>query len=284
MGACYTYLMLIIDAQVHLWAGAGSSPRHGSTPFRVTDALAGMDEAGVTAAVIHPPGWDPGSVDYAAAAVAAHPDRFATYATLALDHPDAPAHLTRLRTTPGVLGLRFLCLAPEERTWPTDGTMAWMFAMAEKFDLPVALCGPTLMPIVAAVAARHPDLRLVVDHFGLAGYAEDGGLVRHPDVLAWARYPNVAVKLTGAPDYATDRYPFPGMRAVVHAFYDAYGPARLFWGTDITRVDGHGGTRHKATWRECVTMFTEHMPFLSATDLELVMGRAHAEWHGWWPR
>jgi predicted TIM-barrel fold metal-dependent hydrolase len=276
--------MLIIDAQIHLWAGGGSSPRHGSAPFRVPDALAGMDEAGVTAAVIHPPDWDPASVRYAADAVATHPDRFATYATLALDRPDGAVELLRLRHTPGVLGLRFLCLAPEQRTWSTDGTMDWMFALAEEAGMPVALCGPTLMPVVADVAARHPDLKLIVDHFGLVAYGTDGGLVRHPDVLSWARFRNVGVKLTGAPDYATDRYPFPGMGEVVHALYDAYGPHRLFWGTDITRVNGHGGTRHKATWRECVTMFTEHLPWLSGADLELVMGRAYADWHHWWPR
>lgn len=276
--------MLIIDAQIHLWAGAGSSPRHGSTPFRMPDALAGMDEAGVTAAVLHPPGWDPDSRRYAADAVAGHPDRFAAYATLALDRPDGPDVLRRWHRTPGVVGLRFLCLAPEERSWPTDGTMDWMFALAEEVGMPVALCGPTLMPVVADVAARHSDLKLVVDHFGLIAYGDGGGLVQHPDVLAWARFPNVAVKLTGAPDYATDPYPFPGMRDVVHALYDAYGPHRLFWGSDITRVNGHGGTRHKATWLECVTMFTEHMPWLPATDLELIMGRAYADWHDRWPR
>jgi predicted TIM-barrel fold metal-dependent hydrolase len=275
--------MLVVDSQIHLWAGAGSSSRHGSTPFRMEDAIAGMDAAGVDAAVIHPPGWDPGAGDYAAAAIDAHPDRFAAYATLDLDAPDGPDQLRRRHRTPGVLGLRFLCLEPAQRTWPQDGTMDWMFALAEELGMPVTLCGPTLMPVVARVAERHPGLKLVVDHFGLVAYAGDGGLVQSPDVLGWARYANVAVKLTGAPDYATDRYPFPGMRDVVHALYDAYGPHRLFWGTDITRVNGHGGTRHKATWRECVTMFTEHMSWLPDAGLELIMGTAYCEWHRWMP-
>jgi len=147
--------------------------------------------------------------------------------------------------------------------------------------MPVALCGPTLMPVVPEIAERHPDLKLVVDHFGLIGYADDGGLTHHPDVLTWARYPNIAVRPAGAPDCATDRYPFPGMGDLVHAFHDAYGPHRLFWASDITRVNGHGGTRRRASWRECVTMFTEHMPWLSAADLELVVGNAYRAWHGW---
>jgi predicted TIM-barrel fold metal-dependent hydrolase len=283
MSATKEIVMLIVDSQIHLWAGPGSSPRHGSSPFTIADAITGMDEAGVDAAVVSPPGWDPQSTQYAANAIAAHPDRFAAYATVPLDEPDGPSRLHQWRNTPGVLGLRYLCLEPHQRSWPYEGAMDWMFALAEEVNMPVALCGPVLMPVVAQVAERYPALRLIVDHFGLINYAEDGGLIQSPDILTWARYPNVAVKLTGAPDYATDQYPFPGMRDVVHALYDAYGPGRLFWGTDITRVNGHGGTRYKATWRQCVTMFTEHMPWLSGADLELIMGSAYCDWHGWTP-
>lgn len=275
--------VVVIDAQIHLWAGAGSSARHGSSPFTAEEALRGMDEAGVDAAVIHPPGWDTDAVPYAEAIVDAHPERFARYATVDLTAPDGPEHLRRLHAAPGVNGLRFLCMSPEERSWPQDGTMDWMFALAEQVGMPVTLCGPVLMPIVARTAERYPDLKLVVDHFGLIGYASDGGLLQSPDVHAWARYPNVAVKLTGAPDYATDAYPFPAMLETVRALYDAYGPQRLFWGTDITRINGHGGTRHKATWRQCVTMFTEHLPWLPPHDLALILGEAYAAWHGWRP-
>jgi hypothetical protein len=52
-------IMFIVDSQIHLWAGPGSSTWHGSTPFLAEDALAGMDAAGVEAAVIHPQGGIP---------------------------------------------------------------------------------------------------------------------------------------------------------------------------------------------------------------------------------
>ena len=47
----------------------------------------------------------------------------------------------------------------------------------------------------------------------------------------------------------------------------------VFWGTDITRMP--------CTWRQCVTMFTEEMPWLSGRDQELVMGRAVCDFIGW---
>jgi hypothetical protein len=102
-------------------------------------------------------------------------------------------------------------------------------------------------------------------------------------VSQWSRFPSVAVKLTGAPDYATDSYPFPTMLGVTRALYEAYGPERLFWGTDITRVNGHGGTRHKATWSQCVAMYTEHASWLPTEDLASIMGTAYCRWHNWWP-
>jgi hypothetical protein len=35
------------------------------------------------------------------------------------------------------------------------------------------------------------------------------------------------------------------------------------------------------SWRQCVTLFTEELPWLSGNDLELVMGRAFCDWIGW---
>jgi hypothetical protein len=47
----------------------------------------------------------------------------------------------------------------------------------------------------------------------------------------------------------------------------------LFWGTDITKMP--------CSWRLCVTMFTEELPWLKGRDLELVMGEALGAWWGW---
>jgi hypothetical protein len=38
----------------------------------------------------------------------------------------------------------------------------------------------------------------------------------------------------------------------LHRCFDAFGPERMFWGTDITRMH--------CTWRQCVTLFTEELP------------------------
>ncbi len=35
------------------------------------------------------------------------------------------------------------------------------------------------------------------------------------------------------------------------------------------------------SYRQCVTLFTEELPWLKGRDLDLVMGRAVCEWIGW---
>jgi hypothetical protein len=55
--------------------------------------------------------------------------------------------------------------------------------------------------------------------------------------------------------------------------YDAFGPQRVFWGTDLTRLP--------CTYRQAVTMFTEDISWLTADDKEWIMGRGVCEWLGW---
>ena len=59
----------------------------------------------------------------------------------------------------------------------------------------------------------------------------------------------------------------------MHRVYDAFGPERLFWGTDVTRLP--------CTWRQAITMFTEELPWLSDADKDLIMGRALCTWINW---
>ena len=63
--------MKILDAQIHCWgSGLPSNKSHRQvTRFAPEEALAMMDDAGVSAAIINPPGWDPGSEEMATAAV-----------------------------------------------------------------------------------------------------------------------------------------------------------------------------------------------------------------------
>jgi len=270
--------MLIVDAQIHLWnAGNPTSPWHRQVPaYLKDDALKEMDAGGVDAAVLtpHTP-WDPNANELCIEAARQHPDKFVILGSFPLDKPESRGLVNSWKQRPGMLGLRFTFHEPAQRTWLTDGTVDWLWPAAERAGLPIALMAASFLPEVAEVAQRHPNLKLILDHLG-----RPRGTTPLPErwanlseVLALAKYPNVAMKATGAPSYSDQPYPFRDIHDNLHRLYDAFGPARWFWGTDITRMP--------CPWRQCVTLFTEELPWLRGRDLELVMGRAVCDWIGW---
>lgn len=269
--------MQIVDAQIHLWgSGLPSNQAHWQvTSFPTEEAVAMMDAAGVDAAILHPPGWDPGSDEMAAKAVADHPGRFAIMGALPLDDPASPARIATWRDQPGRLGLRYLFLDEGARRLE-DGSLDWLWAGAEAAGVPVAVLATGSLPRIAEIAARHPALRLTIDHLGGRGgntILKDHAAMAHmPDLLALAKHPNVAVKATGLPGYSAEPWPYPIMQDYLQQVFDAFGPERTFWGTDISKMP--------CTWTECISMVTD-LPWLSGRDLKLVMGQAVREWWAW---
>lgn len=75
------------------------------------------------------------------------------------------------------------------------------------------------------------------------------------------------------PCYSTDTYPYKSLYPYIRRAYDAFGPRRLFWGTDLSRSP--------ITYSQHVTMFTEEMPWLTSEDKQWIMGRGVCEWLGW---
>jgi predicted TIM-barrel fold metal-dependent hydrolase len=86
--------------------------------------------------------------------------------------------------------------------------------------------------------------------------------------IALAKYPNVSVKFSGAVGNSLEPYPFRDMTVNLQRLFDAYGPQRCHWGTDITN------SLAKASYRQRVTHVTEELSFLSESDKDWVMGRA----------
>ena len=271
--------MQIVDAQIHTWgSGLPSNASHIQvTHFTPEEAIARMDEGGIDAAVIHPPGWDPNSTEMALKAVQDYPSRFAIMGALPLDSADSRERIATWRHRKGMLGLRYGFLHDPAKQRLADGDYEWLFVEAEKAGVPIAALATDSLAVLGRVAERHPGLRLTIDHLGgrggLTTLKDHAAMTHIPELLALAKLPNVAVKATGAPGYSAEAYPYPTMQTYLHQIYDAFGPHRVFWGTDITKMP--------CSWRQCATMFTEELPWLKGRDLELVMGEALCAWWGW---
>ena len=271
--------MQIVDAQIHTWGvGLPSNMSHRQiTHYTPAEAIAEMDEGGIQAAVIHPPGWDPNSTQMAFDAVKAYPGRFAIMGSLPLEDPASRAKIATWRDQPGMLGLRYTFLHDPARQQLADGAFDWLFAEAEKAGVPIATLATDSLRYLGKMAERHPSLKLTIDHLGgrggLTTLKDDAAMTHIPELLKLAKLPNVAVKATGAPGYSSGAYPFASMHGYLKQIFDAFGPHRMFWGTDITKMP--------CPWRQCASMFTEELPWLNDADKKLIMGDAICAWWGW---
>lgn len=270
--------MLIVDTQVHVWKNrpAGSRPGHHSQRLSFTkdDLLAEMAVAGVQRAVIVPPSGIP--KDHCYESVREHPGRFGIMDGVPLDRANGSRELVNLRNTPGFLGLRLAFHAPELRASLLDGTADWIWPEAEQARIPIAVWAAGLLGEFAKIAERHPALRIIIDHLGVDSSAKpkDGVAFAHQgELTSLSKYPNVAVKASGVAGYSSEAYPFRSIQPFLEKVFLAFGPTRMFWGTDLTRMP--------CSYRQCVTHFTEELPFLSEDDKRLIMGEAFCKWVGW---
>ncbi len=276
--------MLIVDSQVHIW-GADTPERpwpqpprskaQRPVPLTVDVLLQEMDAAGVDRVVIVPPSWEGDRNDLGLAAAKAHPKRFAVMGRIDPKSPSSRGTLATWRKQPGMLGLRFTFHTPILQPLLTEGHMDWIWAEAEKAGVPIYTLVPhSMVHLIDKVAERHPGLKLTMDHMALSSSKKDEECFREFDkFLAIAKRPNVAAKASALPSYTTSAYPYKSLHGYLRQAFDAFGPQRLFWGTDLSRSP--------IPYRQQVTLFTEEIPWLGAQDKEWVMGRGVCEWLGW---
>jgi predicted TIM-barrel fold metal-dependent hydrolase len=278
--------LTIIDAQVHVWLPETPDrpwPPGGAARAQLPDALDYtkllklMDESGVDRAILVPPSWEGERNDHALEAAARYPNRFAVMGRMVLDRPASAERLRNWKAQPGMLGIRQVFMQERERARLTDGTADWFWRAAEDAGIPVMLHAVGLMKQVSVIADRHPGLTLVIDHFGLSSGIVKEGRTQEAieDTVALAKHANVYVKVSAAPVYSREGYPFRDLDSHIKRLVDAYGSRRCFWGTDLSHAI------HNATYRQCVTHFTEALTFLSDKDKEWIMGRGLAECLGW---
>jgi len=275
--------MLIVDAQAHIWRAnapdrpwlKGRKPQR-EIPLEAGQLLGEMDAAGVDRCILIPPSWDIGRNDLVLDAARLHPERFAVMGRLDVTTPAEPGVLAKWLDQPGMLGLRCSFNEPPEVVVVlTEGRMAWLWGAAEKARLPIMIrVALAQAHLIDRVAERFPGLKLVMSHLLLPNGKKDEEAFRDLDqLLVMARRPNIAVKISALPCYTADTYPYRRLHPYLRRIYDAFGPRRIFWGTDFARLP--------CSYRQGITMYTEEIPWLTEEDKEWIMGRGVCEWLGW---
>ena len=257
--------MKIIDGQVHIWLPEGPDrpwPAGGAAraqlPYALTyeRLLAMMDEAGVDRAILVPPSWEGDRNDHALAGAASHPGRFAVMGRLALDQPDNANFLKEWKKQPGMLGIRQTFVLEREREWMRNGTTDWFWAAAEAANVPVMMHATGLMSHLSAIAEtafraeRSSSITLACPPPWRNRDAAKNASMRpyrsHVTRMSSSRcLPRLFIRSRAIRFRDLDEH----ISRLIHAF----GPQRCFWGTDLSHA------LEKATYRQCVTHFTEEL-------------------------
>lgn len=237
----------MIDAHQHFWQlsrGDYPWPNESVAPifrdFRPEDLRPHLREAGITRTVLVQATDTVAETEFLLGTASRCDFVAGVVGWVDLAAGDAAATIDRLRIDRKLKGLRPMLQNIEDTHWilrdEPAPALRHMSATGLAFD---ALIQPRHLPAIDTLAARHPDLRIVVDH--LAKPAMGGG--SGPDaawiagIEALGRRPNVWCKLSGMITEIGPGWSDADLRPFADHVLRAFGPARVMWGSDWPVVE-----------------------------------------------
>ena len=280
--------MEIIDIQVHTGpAKEGWLDRQQAIPFLLNgDAfpieavLIAVDAVGISRVVVDGPD------DYGQAAARRFPTRVAWCAHFDRKAPNIEELIggaAQLETPP--LATRISIRGPEDFAELDAGAYERHLTAAEKAGLPV-FCNffytPGVLERAHPIPRKHPNLLFVIDHLGMPhgptkmDVMEDPPFKQLNKLLEYAQYPNVALKFCGAPAFSRESYPFRDIWPAVHQIVKAFGPERMMWASDPTRLRPAFAYHELVDWLRYTNELSQH-------EKEMILGgsaRRLLKWPG----
>jgi predicted TIM-barrel fold metal-dependent hydrolase len=173
-----------------------------------------------------------------------------------------------------MLGVRMSFHVKPFVDWLDDGSLDWFWAACERLGIPAMMLLPGMVRKAVPIASRHPNLRILIPHMGCPlGQRGGDSFAGLGELIKLAAFPKVVVMVSSAPCFSNEPYPFRDLHPFLRRIYDAYGPRRMLWGADLSRLT--------STYRECLGLFQDALGFLSPDDKEWILGKALAEALNW---
>jgi predicted TIM-barrel fold metal-dependent hydrolase len=176
---------------------------------------------------------------YALSVHAAHPTKFRLVKPVDPNDPAVADTIADWANTKGTVGVRIMFRDGVSND-PADPGINRVLAAAAKHGLALNCMITGRLDQAAGLAARNPDTQMVIDHLGLPQPHHPPAPAQPwaalPQLLALARYPNVAVKISGACTLSHQPFPYPDIWDPLARIFDAFGFGRCLWGTDWTRA------------------------------------------------
>ena len=278
--------MTVIDSHQHFWnpsrvsydwLGPHLGPINRAIEFPELEPL--LAATGVERTVLVQSADNDADTDYMFEVAAAHPAIAAIVGWVPLEDPEAVARrLPLLRSNPAFAGVRNLIHTKPDPDWllrpDVDASLGILAAADVPFDVVSVL--PRHLEHVPTLSARHPSLRMVIDHLSKPPIGADDDEPWRGLIARAAENPRVFAKVSGLYPAVGDMTAWTAadLRPYLHLALELFGADRLMFGGDWPISMLAGG--YVRVWEELGILFDE----LSATERAAILGGTAATFYG----
>lgn len=244
--------MIIVDTHCHIGL-------HKYEP--VESLLFHMNNSGVDKAVFI---QYAGNTDnqYMIDSMSANPDLFQAAMIVS---PSDDGSAIREWAEKGIIGIRLPAASQAEGP---DPLVQWKTAQ----DLGLIVSAPSnpkslLGEHFAMVLKACPDLSIVIEHLGGIGFDQESPYTTFKEILRFADYPNLTIKMPGFGEFCRVPLPFDPIPPLVDLTLEAFGPERVMWGSDYPPVSSREG------YDNSLRVPMDYLADLSENDKEWIFGK-----------
>ncbi len=279
---------MIVDSHVHLWdltrgGYAWLTPELApiNRSFGPEDLAARLAETGVDAAILVQSDESDADNEYLLEVAAGHDEVLGVVGWLDLTAPDtAAAGLDALVADPSFCGVRVGINHEPDADWILRDEIAASLDVVQERDVAFDLVSVRRrhLELVPELSARHPRLRIVIDHLSKPPIGRDESWVDgwKQNLARAAENPNVYAKISGL---TPTRGPLDGwtpddLRPFIEYAVEIFGPGRLMFGTDWPVSELAGG--YARVWAGLNEILSE----LPAPDYAAVTSETALKFYG----
>ncbi len=171
--------------------------------------------------------------------------------------PGDLAHLKRLARHPKFKGVRPMIQDIPDVDWMLREDVQWGYRALVDLDLTFDALGfPRHLDNFLTLLARHPDLRVVIDHCMKPQIRDRAFDDWAPGMARLARETGAYVKLSGIVTEAADGWSVADLKPYADHVLDAFGPDRVMWGSDWPVCQLQASYDR---WQEVAQTLTDHL-------------------------
>jgi predicted TIM-barrel fold metal-dependent hydrolase len=235
-------------------------------PLTAERLLAGMDEAGVSKAVLVQPGPMLDDNRYVTDSAERNRGRMAAVCVVNEFAPDAPERLEYWVRERGAAGVRLSVVSRGDASeWLTDRALDPLWDAIERLGITAAIhVRWNGLDDLRTVLGRRPNIRFALDHLAHPMVDDGPPYEAVGALLDLAEFPNVHPKISTHVLAALAKQPTGGT-PFIELLVRTFGANRLTWGSNSPRSEGR--------YADLATLLRDAVATLSEDDAAWVMGK-----------